>query len=105
MSWTVDRRARTATPPADTLGARVAAARKTRGISQSQLASAIGWRAANLSRLEREQNACDSTTLVALADALGVSADELLGRSARGRVGGRSRRGTGRATAHEEAQA
>jgi len=61
------------------IGARVAAARKAAGMSQVQLATALGIPQRTLSFYERGEGDLPSSLLVLLVDALGVGVDELLG--------------------------
>lgn len=60
-------------------GARLAALRKTAGLSQMQLAEAVGIPQRTISFYERDADAVPSDVLPRLADALGVSVEVLLG--------------------------
>ena len=61
------------------IGARVAAARKAAGMSQVQLAAALGIPQSTVSFYECGQGDLPSSLLVALVDVLGVGVHELLG--------------------------
>jgi transcriptional regulator with XRE-family HTH domain len=58
----------------DTFGERLRHARERRDLSQSELARAIGVKPPSISRMEGERRPTASKYVVALADALGVSA-------------------------------
>jgi transcriptional regulator with XRE-family HTH domain len=60
-------------------GARLAALRKTAGLSQMQLANAIGIPQRTLSFYERDAESVPSDLLPRLAQALGVTVEALLG--------------------------
>jgi transcriptional regulator with XRE-family HTH domain len=60
-------------------GARLAALRKQAGLSQAALAKAVGIPQRTVSFYEREAGAIPSTLVPGLANALGVSVDQLLG--------------------------
>ena len=60
------------------LAARLAAQRKERGLSQRELAEAIGIDPAAMSRVENGQRAVSVGELVQLADVLGVQVEDLL---------------------------
>ncbi len=60
-------------------GARLAALRKAAGLSQAQLAQAVGIPQRTLSFYEREATYLPSTLLPDLARALGVTIEELIG--------------------------
>jgi transcriptional regulator with XRE-family HTH domain len=60
-------------------GARLGALRKQAGLSQAALAEAVGIPQRTISFYEREASAIPSTLVPALAKALGVSMEELLG--------------------------
>ena len=62
------------------IGARIAAARKERGLSQGQLAHKSGIAQAHVSHFECGTRAPRIDNLLKLADALGVTTDFLLGR-------------------------
>ena len=66
------------------IGARVAAARKAAGMSQVQLAAALGIPQSTVSFYECGHGDLPSSLLVALVDVLGVSVHELLGISEAG---------------------
>ncbi|YAL83326.1 helix-turn-helix domain-containing protein [Dermacoccaceae bacterium W4C1] len=59
-------------------GARVAALRRARGMSQSDLSAASGIDRVSISRVERGQQDLGVTRLVLLMGALGVESHELL---------------------------
>jgi transcriptional regulator with XRE-family HTH domain len=63
------------------IGQRIAEARQTAGLTQEELAERVGLAAENLSRAERGRSMLKTETLIAVADVLGVSIDDL----ARGR--------------------
>ncbi len=72
-----------------TLGERLALARHEVGLTQEQLAEKLGVTQRVITYWEREPVALRSEQLAALADALGVTADFLLGReSKKGRANG-----------------
>ncbi len=58
-------------------GARLRAARDRRGMTQAQLAEAIGAYPSQISNYENGEKVPEGETMVALADALDVSLDEL----------------------------
>lgn len=63
-----------------TFGERLKAAQETAGLSIAQLAERSGLHVSTINRLRGESRKHpDGDTVVALAKALGVSADELLG--------------------------
>lgn len=66
------------------IGRKVKAARERAGLTQAQLAEAAAITDETISRLERGAFEPALSTMVALADALGVGLDELLGRSGPG---------------------
>ena len=66
------------------IGTRVAAARKAAGMSQVQLAAALGIPQSTVSFYECGQGDLPSSLLVALVDVLGVGVHELLGISESG---------------------
>ena len=70
------------------LGARIRHFRKAKGLTQSELAQSLFVTPQNVSKWENGQSAPDVEKLCALCEALGVSADRLLGGepSAHGRV-------------------
>lgn len=61
------------------LGKRLAALRQKAGLSQAQLAQAVGLPQRTIANYETIANYIPSTALPSLADALGVSIEELLG--------------------------
>jgi len=61
------------------LGERIAAARERKGMSQCELAALLGVHQQSIAAWERKVSAIRSDTLIKLARALDVSADELLG--------------------------
>ena len=73
------------------IGARVAAARKAAGLTQHQLAEAIGIPQRTVSFYERGDGDLPSSLLVPLADILDVDIRELLGVDFKASAGRRSR--------------
>jgi len=65
--------------PAPSLGARLAEVRKAAGLTQMELAEAIGTSQRMVAYYERTEDYPLARLLRHLAQALGVSADELLG--------------------------
>ena len=63
----------------ETLGKRIAALRKEKGLTQEQLAEKVGVSAQAVSKWENDVSCPDITLLPLLADILGVTVDELLG--------------------------
>lgn len=63
----------------ETLGKRIAALRKEKGLTQEQLAEKVGVSAQAVSKWENDVSCPDITLLPLLADLLGVTVDELLG--------------------------
>ncbi len=63
--------------PAPESGARLAALRNASGISQSQLAEAVGIPARSISFYERKAQSIPSHLVSKFAEALGVSAEEV----------------------------
>lgn len=63
-----------------TFGGRLQQVRKAAGLSQEQLGGLVGMSRQAVSKWETDQAAPDVETLALLCGALGVSADELLGR-------------------------
>ena len=61
-----------------TLGKRIAAMRKEKGLKQDALAEALGVSPQAVSKWENDQTCPDISLLPALAELLGVSVDELL---------------------------
>ena len=68
--------------PADSFGARLRKLRKARGLTQSDLAKAAGSAQALVSRYEADRVLPHTDAAARIADALGVTTDELLGRGA-----------------------
>jgi transcriptional regulator with XRE-family HTH domain len=66
----------------DTLGRRLASIRKEQGYTQAELAERIGIIQALVSDYERDKLRLNAEMLVRFAQALNVSADEILGISA-----------------------
>ena len=64
----------------ETLGKRIAAGRKSLGITQDRLAEQLGVTAQAVSKWENDQSCPDITMLPKLAEIFGTSTDELLGR-------------------------
>lgn len=71
---------RPAKAPRSEFGERIAEARERAGLTQQQLADKLGTTQRVIAYWEREPVALRAEQLAALADALGVSADALLGR-------------------------
>ena len=71
---------RPARRPRTPFGERLALARERAGLTQVQLAEKLGTTQGNITSWEREVVALRPEQLIALADALDVSADHLLGR-------------------------
>ena len=63
----------------NTIGKRIQALRKERGLTQKQLADAVGVTPQAVSKWETDESCPDITALPLLASALGVSVDTLLG--------------------------
>lgn len=63
----------------ETLGRRIAALRKEKGLTQEQLAEKVGVSAQAVSKWENDISCPDITLLPLLAELFGVSVDELLG--------------------------
>jgi len=62
-----------------TIGENILLLRKRQGLKQYELAEKVGITALTLVRIETGQSTPQSTTLKCIADALGVSVDELKG--------------------------
>lgn len=60
------------------IGARIRAFRKKRGLTQQVLAELSGQEPSNISHIERGATKLGLPTIVSIANALGVSVDELL---------------------------
>jgi transcriptional regulator with XRE-family HTH domain len=73
---------RPAKEPRPSFGERLALARQQAGLTQQQLAEKLGTRQRVITHWEREQVALRADQLAALADALGVTTDYLVGRDA-----------------------
>ena len=69
------------------LGARVRTVRRQKTLTQEQLAEQVGISASFLGHIERGTRIASIDTLVALCNALDVTADYLLGASLNGRDG------------------
>jgi transcriptional regulator with XRE-family HTH domain len=69
--------------PASDFGRRLLALRQERGLTQTQLADAIGSSQRAISHYETVAEYPPASVVVALADALRVSTDELLGKKRR----------------------
>jgi transcriptional regulator with XRE-family HTH domain len=70
-----------------TLGRRIAAARELRDLTQHELAARAGLTQATIARLEKGRKpGLRLETIVAIAEALGVSLDALVSREAEGDV-------------------
>jgi transcriptional regulator with XRE-family HTH domain len=72
---------RPAKQPRPSFGERLALARQQAGLTQLQLAEKLGTRQRVITHWEREPVALRADQLAALADALGVSTDYLVGRN------------------------
>ena len=79
---------RPASKPRTELGSQIAVARKEKGFTQQELADALGVTQRVITYWEREPVALKPEQMSALADALGVTADFLLGRERPKRRGG-----------------
>lgn len=66
---------------ADVFGTRLADARQARGLSQSELAKLAGLQPAAIGHFERDRRKPSFANVRALAKALNISSDYLLGRS------------------------
>lgn len=60
------------------LGERIRTIRKSRDLKQSQLAELVGIEPSNISHIERAASKVGLSTLVGIANNLGVSVDDLL---------------------------
>ncbi len=65
----------------ETMGKRISDLRKSKGMTQEQLAQMVGVTAQAVSKWENDLSCPDISILPQLAEALGVTTDELLGRS------------------------
>ena len=72
-------RTRQRRPGAPSLGARLASIRQSKGITQVELAKAIGSSQRNISYYESEKGQTPALMLSKIAEVLGVSTDEILG--------------------------
>ena len=63
----------------ETIGNRIARLRKDKGMTQKELAEALGVSQPAVSDYENDAIGLESTRIVQLAQILGVSADEILG--------------------------
>jgi transcriptional regulator with XRE-family HTH domain len=68
----------TVTVDPDTVGGRLRAARKRAGLTQEQLAAAVGASQSTVCKWEQNLYGLEVTELIALADALGIHPAELL---------------------------
>lgn len=68
------------------VGARLAARRKERGLTQIELAQKLGVTQAVLSKYERGEVRLTAQTLIRLSENLSISIDELLGRKGKTQV-------------------
>ena len=64
-----------------TMGKRISDLRKSKGMTQEQLAQQVGVTAQAVSKWENDLSCPDISILPQLAEALGVTTDELLGRT------------------------
>ena len=65
----------------ETMGKRISDLRKSKGMTQEQLAQQVGVTAQAVSKWENDLSCPDISILPQLAEALGVTTDELLGRT------------------------
>ena len=65
----------------ETMGKRISELRKNKGMTQEQLAQRVGVTAQAVSKWENDLSCPDISILPQLAEALGVTTDELLGRA------------------------
>ena len=65
----------------ETMGKRISDLRKSKGMTQEQLAQKVGVTAQAVSKWENDLSCPDISILPQLAEALGVTTDELLGRA------------------------
>ena len=63
----------------ETIGSRIARLRKDKGMTQKELAEALGVTQPAVSDYENDEIGLESIRIVQLAQILGVSADEILG--------------------------
>jgi transcriptional regulator with XRE-family HTH domain len=75
------------TPPAN-FSARLRAAREHKGLTQAQLAEKADLQPSAISHFESERRSPSFDNLRALADALGVTTDHLLGRESKPGISG-----------------
>lgn len=78
-------------PPGSAFGERIVALRRASGLSQAELAARIGTSQRVISYYEVQSGFPSAESIVAMAKALGVTTDELLGLKAVKRNGKRSR--------------
>ena len=64
----------------ETMGKRISDLRKQKGMTQEQLAQQVGVTAQAVSKWENDLSCPDISILAQLAEALGVTTDELLGK-------------------------
>jgi transcriptional regulator with XRE-family HTH domain len=74
------RTGRPATKDPTTLGQRISAARRDAGLTQKQLADKLGTTQRVITYWERESVGLKAEQLTALAEALGITLDQLMGR-------------------------
>jgi transcriptional regulator with XRE-family HTH domain len=70
----------------ETLGQRLARLRKSRGITQVELAKLLGLGQSNVSDYERDVCRPNADMLIKIAESLSLSPDEILGFAPKGRV-------------------
>jgi transcriptional regulator with XRE-family HTH domain len=75
------RTGRPATKEATTLGQRISAARRDAGMTQQQLADKLGTSQRVITYWERESVGLKAEQLTALAEALGITLDKLMGKA------------------------
>ena len=79
LSYNADMAGRPPLTPPKEIGARLASFRKEAGMSQAQLAQALGITQRSISFYEREANYIPSTLLPRMAEILGVSVENIIG--------------------------
>ena len=67
-----------------TIGQAIKRARKSKGISGKALAEKMGYHPNNVSKWETDQSYPRITTIIDMADVLGISIDELVGHEVKG---------------------